>query len=50
MIDEKRLIKTLEEWKSEVSDVVGLRMMTFRKLPSVVKRVFSGMRLAKCTE
>lgn len=25
MIDERKLIKTLEEWKSEASDVVGLK-------------------------
>lgn len=37
MIDEKRLIKTLEEWKSEASDVVGLKSEAL--LDKVIKEI-----------
>ena len=37
MIDERKLIKTLEEWKSEASDVVGLKSEAL--LDKVIKEI-----------
>lgn len=39
MIDERKLIKTLEEWKSEASDVVGLKSEAL--LDKVIKEIIN---------
>lgn len=39
MIDERKLIKTLEEWKSEASDVVGLKSQAL--LDKVIKEIIN---------